>query len=74
MKITLWGEHATNFNIDSIYDDQAGNLIVCLVVGCIPREDFKDSGNSYFQSQNTFQQRGCDTAKLECANKRGPQQ
>lgn len=48
MKITLWGEHATNFNIDSIYDAQAGNLIVCLLVGCIPREDFTDNGNSFF--------------------------
>ncbi|XP_066363614.1 replication protein A 70 kDa DNA-binding subunit B-like [Miscanthus floridulus] len=43
MKITLWGEHATNFSIDNIYDAAAGNLIVCLVVGCIPREDFKNN-------------------------------
>ena len=43
MKITLWGEHATNFSIDNIYDATASNLIVCLVVGCIPREDFKNN-------------------------------
>ena len=48
MKIALWGEHATNFSIDSIYDAAAGNLIVCLVVGCIPREDFKNNGTAFF--------------------------
>ena len=48
MKITLWGEHATNFSIDNIYDATAGNLIVCLVVGCIPREDFKNNGRAFF--------------------------
>lgn len=49
MKITLWGDHAANFNIDNIYSDEAGNLVVCLIVGCIPRKDFKDNGNSFSQ-------------------------
>jgi len=48
MKIALWGEHAINFCINSIYDATAGNLIVCLVVGCIPREDFKNNGRAFF--------------------------
>jgi hypothetical protein len=45
MKITLWGDHAVNFNISNIYDPQAGNLIVCLVLGCSARKDFKNNGN-----------------------------
>lgn len=44
IKITLWGHHATEFDIKNIYDPEAGNLIVCLVVGCIPREDIMDNG------------------------------
>ncbi|XP_066321166.1 replication protein A 70 kDa DNA-binding subunit B-like isoform X1 [Miscanthus floridulus] len=43
MKITLWSEHARAFNISNIYDSEAGNVIVCLVVGCVPREDIKNN-------------------------------
>ncbi|OQU83243.1 hypothetical protein SORBI_3005G095620, partial [Sorghum bicolor] len=46
LKITLWGDHALDFNIDNIYDPEAGNLIVCLIVGCTPREDMKDNGKT----------------------------
>jgi hypothetical protein len=46
LKITLWGDHALNFNINDIYDPEAGNLIVCLIVGCLPRQDFTDNGNT----------------------------
>jgi hypothetical protein len=46
IKITLWGPHATEFDIKNIYDPEAGNLIVCLIVGCIPREDIMDNGNA----------------------------
>lgn len=48
MKITLWGDHARDFSINNIYDNETGNLIVCLVVGCTPREDIKNNGNSSF--------------------------
>jgi hypothetical protein len=42
MKITLWGDHAKNFNIDHVYDEKAGNLVVCLLLGCIPRRMYTD--------------------------------
>lgn len=42
MKVTLWGEHATGFNIDHIYDNSAGNIVVCLLVGTIPRRVYND--------------------------------
>lgn len=48
MKITLWGDHARDFSINNIFDSETGNLIVCLVVGCTPREDIKNNGNSSF--------------------------
>jgi len=47
MKITLWGDQATGFNIDNVYDATAGNLIVCLIVGCSAREDFKNNGTTF---------------------------
>jgi hypothetical protein len=46
LKITLWGDHALSFNINDIYDPEAGNLIVCLIVGCLPRQDFADNGST----------------------------
>ena len=46
MKITLWGDQAINFNIDAVYDSEVGNLVLCLVVGCTAREDFKNKGDS----------------------------
>ena len=54
MKITLWSEHARAFNISNIYDSEAGNVIVCLVVGCVPREDIKNNGNL----SSTFETKG----------------
>jgi len=46
-KITVWGDHATNFTIDHIYDEKAGNIVVYLLVGCIPHKDYKDP-RTYF--------------------------
>nr|CAZ96018.1 conserved hypothetical protein [Saccharum hybrid cultivar] len=43
MQVTLWGDQATGFNISDIYDREAGNLIVCLIVGCYPREDLMNN-------------------------------
>ena len=47
MKITLWGNQVTGFNIDNVYDATAGNLIVYLIVGCSAREDFKNNDTTF---------------------------
>ena len=44
LTVTLWGDHAINFNVEHVYDEKAGNVIVALFVGCIPRRDYKDYG------------------------------
>lgn len=51
IKVTLWGDQATNFSID---DAAAGNVIVCLLLGTIPRRVYDDYGkHSYLPTCST---------------------
>lgn len=40
VKVTLWGDFTTNFTINHLYNEEAGNVVVVLFVGCMPREIF----------------------------------
>jgi len=38
LRVTLWGLWSTTFSLDSIYNDSNPRAIVCLFVGCVPKE------------------------------------
>ena len=38
LRVTLWGLRSTTFSLDSIYNDSNPRAIVCLFVGCVPKE------------------------------------
>jgi len=43
LKVTLWADSATNFSVDDVYNEQLGNVIVVLFVGCMARQIFSKS-------------------------------
>lgn len=43
IKVTLWGEHATSFDINHLYDESSPRVVVILVLGCLPRTMYSKS-------------------------------
>ncbi|XP_066359594.1 uncharacterized protein [Miscanthus floridulus] len=54
LTVTLWGDHAINFNVEHVYNETAGNVIVTLFVGCIPRRDYKDYDKIYLSGSSAL--------------------